>query len=214
MKVICDREALLEAVNLASRAVATRTPRPQLTCLLLTAESGDDGGHLILSATDGDVSMRLASTQVEVQEAGRCLIPADKVKQIVQAEDNEPTLTITTEGDAAEIRGADAFFKVFGYPAGDFPVSAEVEPSGSEPSEGTGSAARAGVAASVNERAVSAAIGRSKRFMSPFEVPRLARELNEDRWRAALGPVRPAPRDPARPRDPRPPHASPPCEPS
>lgn len=128
MKVICDREALLEAVNLASRAVASRTPRPQLTCLLLSADDSDSA-HLSISATDGDVSMRLAATQVEVQQPGRCLIPADKVKQIVQAEDNEPTLTITTEDEAAEIRGADAFFKVFGYPAGDFPVSAELEES-------------------------------------------------------------------------------------
>lgn len=119
MKVICERAALLEAVNLVSGVVATRTPRPQLTCVLLTASK--DEGSLELAATDGEISVRLSTSQVEIQEDGLVLIPADKLRQIVSAQDTEPTLTLESDGEATHIRGRDAHFKVYGYPAGDFP---------------------------------------------------------------------------------------------
>ena len=121
MKVICDRGALLDAVNLVSGVVASRTPRPQLTCVWLSAVKGKDGASLTLAATDAEVSIRLVMNRVDVSQAGTALIPADKLRQIVQAQESEPTLTLELEGEAMHIRGTDAHFKVFGYPPGDFP---------------------------------------------------------------------------------------------
>lgn len=121
MKVICDRAALLDAINLVSGAVAARTPRVQLQCVKLEASKKGSAGELTLLATDGEMSMRLKLMQVDVQGTGEALIPADKLRQIVGAEDSEPTLTLETEEDAMHIRGRDAHFKVYGYPAGDFP---------------------------------------------------------------------------------------------
>ncbi|MEM1330379.1 MAG: DNA polymerase III subunit beta [Planctomycetota bacterium] len=119
LKVICDRSALLDAINLASGVVAARTPRPQLTCVKLVAHSG---GDMTLAATDGEVSLRLTLSRVDVQQPGELLIPADKLRQIVSAEDAEPTLTLEADGDGCVIRGADARFTLHGYPAGDFPA--------------------------------------------------------------------------------------------
>lgn len=121
MKVICDRGALLEGINLVSGAVAARTPRPQLQCVKITATKTGGAGELVLSATDAEVALRLSISKVDVQKTGEALIPADKIRQIVSAEENEPTLTLETEGEAMHIRGADAHFKVFGYPSADFP---------------------------------------------------------------------------------------------
>jgi DNA polymerase-3 subunit beta len=121
MKVICDRVALLDAVNLVSGVVAARTPRPQLTCVKIEAKKSGKVGEMTLSATDAEVSLRLQSSQVDVQEPGEILIPADKLRQIVSAEDGDPTLTIESEGESCEIRGADARFKILGYPAAEFP---------------------------------------------------------------------------------------------
>ncbi len=121
MRVICDRAALLEGINLVSGAVAARTPRPQLQCVRIQAVKAGGANELILSATDAEVALRLSISKVDVQEPGETLIPADKIRQIVSAEDNEPTLTLETEGEALHIRGKDAHFKVFGYPAGEFP---------------------------------------------------------------------------------------------
>lgn len=122
MKVICDRAALMAAINTVSRAVAARTPRVQLTCVKLSAVKGaKGGGELLLAGTDAEISMSLTLAQVDVQRAGDALIPADKLRQIVAAEENEPTLTIEVSQDACHIRGADAHFKLLGYPPAEFP---------------------------------------------------------------------------------------------
>lgn len=113
MKVICDRAALLEAVNLVSSVVLSRTSTPVLLCVKLTAADG----ALTLAATDNEVGLRLSIDQVDIQEKGESLIPADKLAQIVRASD-DPTLTIEAEKSGAStvhIRGADSHFKVYGY---------------------------------------------------------------------------------------------------
>lgn len=121
MKVIVDRGALLDGINLVSGAVASRTPKPQLTCVKITATKQGGAGELTFAATDAEVALKLSLSKVDVQTPGEVLIPADKLRQIVSAEENEPTLTLESEGEAVHIRGVDAHFKVFGYPAADFP---------------------------------------------------------------------------------------------
>ncbi len=121
MKVICDRSALLSGLNLVGTAAAVRTPRLQLTCIKLTATKAAGAGELTLEATDAEISVKMSLGHVDVQEPGEVLIPADKLRQIVGAEEGEATLTIESDGDALHIRGADAHFKVLGYPAADFP---------------------------------------------------------------------------------------------
>lgn len=116
MKVICDRGALAEALNLAGGVVVSRTPKPVLTCVKLTA--GD--GVLTLAATDLEIALHRRIEQVEVSEDGEALIPADRLSAIVR-ESADPTLTLETDADAAHVRGADSHYKIFGYPAADFP---------------------------------------------------------------------------------------------
>lgn len=121
MKVICERGALLEAVNQISGVVAARTPRPQLTCVKMRASKADGVGELEMSATDTELSLTLRLGRVEVEQEGEALVPADKLRQIVSAEDNEPTLTIETDDETCTIRGADAEFKLNTFSASDFP---------------------------------------------------------------------------------------------
>lgn len=121
MKVICDRSALLNAINTVSGTVASRTPRVQLTCVKLSATKVGGVGELTLSGTDAEMSLHLKLSQVDVQEPGEALIPADKLRQIVSAEDEEATLTIEASADFCHIRGADAQFKVYGFPPAEFP---------------------------------------------------------------------------------------------
>jgi len=120
MKVICDRAVLLDAINLTAGVVASRTPKPQLTCVKLIA-TNDGDSMLTLGATDAEIAIRLTTANVQVDEPGEALIPAEKLRQIIAAEDREQTLTLITKDDELEIRGKDAKFKIFGYPAGDFP---------------------------------------------------------------------------------------------
>jgi len=117
MKVICDRAALTDAVSSVSGAVVSRTPSPVLQCVKLSAEEG----VLTLAATDLEVGLRLGVEQVEVQEPGEALIPADKLSQIVRACD-DPTLTIETDDHAVHIRGEGSHFKVYGYDPAEAPT--------------------------------------------------------------------------------------------
>jgi len=117
MKVICDRGALVESLNLVGGVVVSRTPKPVLTCVKLEAA----GDTLTLSATDMEVSVTLSTPRVEVGQKGAALVPADKITQIVR-ESIDPTLTINTDNDVAVITGADSKFKVYGHPPADFPA--------------------------------------------------------------------------------------------
>ncbi|MGP1347565.1 MAG: DNA polymerase III subunit beta [Phycisphaerales bacterium] len=129
MKVIVDRAALLEAVGLTAGVAAHRSPRPQLQCIHLKAMRGEKdspAGVLSLAATDMEIGVRIGTAQVDVQSEGAALVLGDKFRSIIQAEDGEPTLTIEADGDRCTIRGQDAKFTVFGYPASEFPDVAGV----------------------------------------------------------------------------------------
>jgi len=131
MKLICDRTAFLDAINIVASVVATRTPKPQLQCVKLSAARDAKGaGSITLAATDGEMSIRLSTSSVDVHEPGEVLVPADKLRQIVSAEDMEPTLTIEAGSDTCVIRTPHSKFKVFGFPAAEFPPVPEFPAAG------------------------------------------------------------------------------------
>lgn len=116
MKVVCDRAALVEALALAGSVVPSRTTAPVLACLLL--ETVD--GILKISATNAEVGLTVGVTQVEIEEPGSALIPADKINQIVRACE-DTTLRLNTEKSMLHIRSEDAHFKIFGFEPAEFP---------------------------------------------------------------------------------------------
>lgn len=127
MKVICDRGALLDAVNLVASVTPTRTPTPAFSCIKLTAKKGAAGGELTLAGTDGESGLSITITHVDVQQPGMAAIPGDKLRAIVSAEDGEPTLTVETDGDQVHIKGQNAHFRVFGFPPADFPALPDMQ---------------------------------------------------------------------------------------
>jgi DNA polymerase-3 subunit beta len=130
MKVICNRGVLLDALTVAGNVVATRTPKPVLQCVKLTA--ADD--RLTIAATDLEVAIRYSNNQVQVEEGGEALLPADKFRDIVR-ESIDDTLSIETGSDPegtgpsanANIRGQDSHFKIFTQRAADFPPVPDFE---------------------------------------------------------------------------------------
>lgn len=122
MKVICNRGALLEGINIASAAVAARTPKPELTCLKISANDE----RLTLAATDLEVAVRYADHEVQIEQPGETLLPADKIRDIVR-ESVDDTLTLEVAGDVANVRGGDSHFKIFTQPAGNFPPVPDFE---------------------------------------------------------------------------------------
>ena len=120
MKCICNRGALLEALGVVGQAVQARTPKPALQCVKLTC--ADD--KLTLSATDGEIAVRYADAQVQVESDGETLLPADKFRDIVR-ESTDDTLSIELKGEQCVIKGADSRFTVYTQNPADFPKVAE-----------------------------------------------------------------------------------------
>src|SRR5215207_6640715 len=129
MKVICNRGALLDALIVAGNVVAARTPKPVLQCVKLTAEND----RLTVAATDLEVAIRYSDSQVQIEQAGEVLVPADKLRDIVrESVDDTLAIEVSVEKDAgsggagtggtfAHIRGQDSHFKIFTQKASDFP---------------------------------------------------------------------------------------------
>ncbi len=134
MKVICNRGALLEALMVAGNVVAARTPKPVLQCVKLTA----DNDRLTIAATDLEVAIRYSDSQVQIEQGGEVLVPADKLRDIVrESVDDTLAIEVSTEKDGADgssvggtyahIRGQDSHFKIFTQKASDFPPVPDFE---------------------------------------------------------------------------------------
>ncbi len=122
MKVICNRAALLEALVVVGNAVNPRSPKPILHCVKLAAEAD----ALVVSATDLEVAIRYRVTQVQVEQPGEVLIPADKLLGIVR-ELVDDTLSIAVADEHAIIKGQDSNFKIFTQKGADFPPVPDFE---------------------------------------------------------------------------------------
>jgi DNA polymerase-3 subunit beta len=120
MKVICNRGALLEALNVIGSVVNPRSPKEVLKCVKVTAS--DD--RLTLAATDLEVAIRYSDAQVQIEKPGETLLPADKLRDIVR-ESIDDTLSIEIAGEQAHIKGNDSHFKIYTQPAADFPPMPE-----------------------------------------------------------------------------------------
>ncbi len=116
MKVICDRSAFLDAVNNVVNVVASRSPSAVHRCVSIKAADG----VLTLAATDLEVGVHLGIEQVDIEEPGQALIPADKLAQIVRTSVDQ-TLTLETEDHKMTITGSDSKFTIYGYDPAEAP---------------------------------------------------------------------------------------------
>src|SRR5438477_1621161 len=122
MKVICNRGALLDALLMAGNVVAARTPKPVLQCVKLTAEDN----CLTVAATDLEVAIRYCDAQVQIEQAGEALVPADKLRDIVR-ESVDDTLSIELANDQAVIKGGDSRFSIYTQNPREFPPVPDFE---------------------------------------------------------------------------------------
>jgi len=122
MKLLCNRQALQEALGLVGSVVSARSPKEILKSVRLSC----DQSGLYVEGTDLEVAARSVVSQVEVTEPGEALLPADQLGQLVR-ESPQETLTIESAENACVIRGQDEEYKMFGQDPRDFPPVAQFE---------------------------------------------------------------------------------------
>ncbi len=117
MKASFNREALAEALGLLTSVVPGRTPKPILRCLQITANKKE----VRICATDLEVGINHLISEVQVEDAGEVIIPADRLAAVVRESADEVLSLETTEG-ACEIKGADSHFIIYGQEPGQYPA--------------------------------------------------------------------------------------------
>lgn len=122
MKVNFNRTALAEALNLLVSVVPSRTPKPILRCVRFDAT----GKEVCLSATDLEVGITYVVSEVQVEEEGQVVLPADRLVAIVR-ESTEDVLAVQTSEGYCEIRGTDSHFTIYSQEAKDYPLMASFE---------------------------------------------------------------------------------------
>ena len=122
MRVSFNRSALAEALGLVASVVPSRTPKPVLRCLRITAS----GKEVVVSATDLEVGLNYSISQVEVEREGELVVEADHLLAIVR-ESVDDVLVLEAKETTCEVRGADSRFTMYGHDPKQFPPVRSLE---------------------------------------------------------------------------------------
>jgi DNA polymerase-3 subunit beta len=116
MKVLCHREGLLAAFQLASVAVPSRDLKPVLRNLKAIAL----GDRCTLLATDLELGTRLEVRGVQVEEPGEALLPAARMLAILR-ESTDDQLHLAADAQTCLVRGQLNEFEMGGEDPANFP---------------------------------------------------------------------------------------------
>ena len=126
MKLVCSQAELNAALQLVSRAVASRPTHPVLANVLLTADAGTDR----LSLTGFDLNLGIqTSLPASVDSCGAVTLPARLLGEIVSklSSDSPVSLSSDTGADQVELTSSSGSYQMRGMPADDFPELPLVE---------------------------------------------------------------------------------------
>ncbi len=117
MKLNFNRSALSEALGLLTLVVPSRTPQPILRCVRITT----DEKNARLCATDLEVGINYLVREVEIEQPGEIIVPADSLAGVVR-ESADEVLSLEAEEGICRITGADSHFTIYGQEAGQYPA--------------------------------------------------------------------------------------------
>ena len=126
MKVVCSQSELNAALQLVSRAVATRPTHPVLANVLLTADAGTN----CLSLTGFDLNLGIqTSLAASVETSGAITLPARLLGEIVSRLASDSPITLATEesGEQVQLTSLSGSYQMRGLPADDYPELPMVE---------------------------------------------------------------------------------------
>ncbi|KZR61890.1 DNA polymerase III subunit beta [Prochlorococcus sp. MIT 1303] len=126
MKLVCSQAELNTALQLVSRAVASRPTHPVLANVLLTADAGTDR----LSLTGFDLSLGIQTVlTASVESSGAITLPARLLGEIVSRLSSDSPITLATDeaGEQVELKSSSGSYQMRGMSADDFPELPLVE---------------------------------------------------------------------------------------
>ena len=124
--MVCSQSELNGALQLVSRAVATRPTHPVLANVLLTADAGSNR----LSLTGFDLSLGIqTSLAASVETSGAITLPARLLGEIVSrlSSDSPITLAVDDSGEQVQLTSLSGSYQMRGMSADDYPDLPMVE---------------------------------------------------------------------------------------
>jgi DNA polymerase-3 subunit beta len=120
MKLLVNREAFVDALELCKAVVPSKTPKAVLTAVRIATKDK----ALVLSATDMELALRYTLTQADITAQGEVLLPAERLLAIAKSISDD-TLSIGAVGEgeswAGMIKHSCGHVKLFGYKPDDHP---------------------------------------------------------------------------------------------
>jgi DNA polymerase-3 subunit beta len=120
MKMVCHREGLLSACQLASVAVASRDVKPILKNIKAVVQPE----RCTLMATDMELGIRLEVRSIQVNEPGEAILPASRLLAILR-ESTDEELTVEANHEGSVVRGQSTEFEMPGEDPAHFPDFAD-----------------------------------------------------------------------------------------
>lgn len=117
MRLNFNRAALADALGILTTVVPSRTPKPILHCIQITA----DKKSVRICATDLEVGINYLVSEVQVEEAGEIVVPADRLAAVVR-ESADDVLVLRAEDGTCKVEGADSHFTIYGQEPGQYPA--------------------------------------------------------------------------------------------
>lgn len=116
MKLNFNREAFSEALSLLTSVVPSRTPKPILRCISINA----DKKQVSMRATDLEVGIHCIVPEVQVEQSGDIVVPADKLASVVR-ESTDEALNLEAKEGTCKITGSDSHFTIYGQDVAQYP---------------------------------------------------------------------------------------------
>ena len=125
MKFTCEKNHLQDALSLAIRAVAIRSPQAILECVLITAT---EGIGITLGASNLELSIDTAPIAAEIVQPGAIAVDAKLFSEIIRKMPDETVSISIDENNSVQVKSGRSKLMVLGQPAEEFPVLEEVAP--------------------------------------------------------------------------------------
>jgi len=123
MRIICGKSALVEGINIASKAVSAKASMPILECCLLTAKRNDSGdGSFTLMANDMELAIETKPIEADILEEGSVALDSRMFFDIIRRLPGNAVEITSDDKNLTVIRSDKSEFKVLGHDGGEFPV--------------------------------------------------------------------------------------------
>lgn len=117
MKAQLPRQEFLDALTATAAVAGGRTTKPILNCVKIVTT----GDVIELSATDGELTLRLGVSGFAIDEPGEVVVSADRLLSIIR-ELPDAEISLTSDERHCFVRGEGSEFKIFVHPVADFPA--------------------------------------------------------------------------------------------